>query len=100
MTPPQSNGRRRWHFINWRTHFGVLRRLCQSINDRNAEVEVTRIYNLVNSGDATEAVRFHFRFGTRNRDRPFAALCLTQIIFIILIKYLAKNLWHFLLNKN
>jgi|LakMenE01Jun11ns_1017448.scaffolds.fasta_scaffold9939007_1 hypothetical protein len=87
-------------FINWRTHFGVLRRLCQSINDSNAEVEATRIYNLVNSGDATEAVRFHFRFSTRNHDRSFAALCLTQIIFMILIKYLAKNLWHFLLTKN
>jgi hypothetical protein len=87
-------------FINWRIHFGVLRRLCQAMNDRIAEADVTRIYNLVNSGFANEAVRFRFSFSTRNHDRSFIALCLTQIIFIILIKYVAKNLWQFLRNKN
>ena len=88
-------------FNSWRSHFGILRRLCRAMNDMNAEVDITRIYNLVNNGDADEAVRFRFRFSTTNR-QPSAniAFSLTQIIFIILIKYVAKNLWRFFLNKN
>ena len=76
-------------FNQWRNHFGILGRLSQAINDRNAEVDITRIYNLVNNGNANQAVRFRFYFSTRNNDRPFIALCLTQIVFVILVKYLA-----------
>jgi hypothetical protein len=86
---------------NWKRNFWVLRYLCRCMGDRQAELEIIRIYNLVNSGNVRAAVRFRFNFSTGPHSHPyFVALCLTQILYIILVKYLAKNLWHFLLTKN
>ena len=86
---------------NWKRNFWVLRHLCRCMGDRQAELEIIRIYNLVNSGNVRAAIRFRFNFSTGPHSHPyFVALCLTQILYIVLVKYLAKNLWHFLLNKN
>ena len=88
-------------FVNWKDDFWILRHLCRCMGDRQAELEVIRIYNLVNCGNAREAVRFRFNFSTGPYSHPFfVALCLTQILYIVLVKYLAKNLWYFLLRKN
>ena len=88
-------------FVNWKDDFWILRHLCRCMGDRQAELEIIRIYNLVNSGNVRAAIRFRFNFSTGPHSHPyFVALCLTQILYIVLVKYLAKNLWHFLLNKN
>lgn len=84
-------------FANWKDDFWVLRHLCQCMGDRQAELEVIRIFNLVNSGNAREAVRLRFNFS--QSDPYYVVLCLTHILYVVLVKYLAKNLWHFLLSK-
>jgi hypothetical protein len=87
-------------FANWKRNFWVLRHLCRCMEDRQAELEIIRIFNLVNSGNAREAVRLRFNFSSGPHSHPyFVALCLTQILYILLVKYLAKNLWRFLLSK-
>ena len=87
--------------VNWKDDFWILRHLCRCMGDRQAELEIIRIYNLVNSGNVRAAVRFRFNFSTGPHSHPyFVALCLTQILYIVLVKYLAKNLWYFLLRKN
>ena len=84
-------------FANWKDDFWVLRHLCRCMGDRQAELEVIRIFNLVNSGNAREAVRLRFNFS--QSDPYYVVLCLTHILYVVLVKYLAKNLWHFLLSK-
>ena len=88
-------------YANWKRNFWVLRHLCRCMGDRQAELEIIRIFNLVNSGNAREAITFRFNFSKGPQSHPyFVALCLTQVLYIVLVKYLAKNLWYFLLRKN
>jgi hypothetical protein len=79
---------------DWKRHFSVLRRLCVCINDTNANINATRIFNDINNGNFVRVVRFQFYFS--NGYNSYVSRCLTQIIYAILVKYVAKHLWRFM----
>ena len=58
-------------FVNWKDDFWILRHLCRCMGDRQAELEIIRIYNLVNCGNVRAAVRFRFNFSTGPHSHPF-----------------------------
>lgn len=84
---------------NWKRDFAILRRLCLGMQDNKTEINVHTVFNALSNGNFNRATYFRFFFPTRwNAHDPYVALCLTHIIYVVLIKYLAKNLWRFLLS--
>jgi hypothetical protein len=81
----------------WQTQLPAYVLLCQSINESAVAAEIQDIINQMVSGCLDNIVRFSFAFTAGyTLEKAFA---LSQIVYGVLLEFLAKEIWTFLKAK-
>ena len=77
--------------IDEAAQFAVLKEFCNSVGDNSAAIDVQRICNSVSIHDFSAALNFSFTFTVVYDEN--VAFCLSEILYAVIIFYLAICMW-------
>lgn len=77
--------------IHESAHFSVLKEFCKSVGNNLAAIDVQRICNSVKIDDFTAVLNFSFTFTAVCDDN--VAFSLSEIIYAVIILFLAISMW-------
>ncbi len=80
--------------LTWQSNLPAYILLCQSVNQSGVAADIQRIINRMMTGFLDGIVQFSFSFGPHfSHEKAFG---LSQIVYGVLLRYLAKAIWQFL----
>ncbi len=83
--------------LSWQTQLPAYVLLCQSVNESSVATEIQGIINQMVSGCLDGIILFSFQFTPGfTREKAFG---LSQIVYGVLLEFLAKEIWTFLRSK-